>query len=295
MYTSPRDTERPIPTQGSDQHGLPKPTPRPRGSGNAKLPGVSRHKNSTTGPRNHGGSLGPDESATSGRTWRFAGRRASRAPRPPGDVLAVVRGSREAGDPLCRARGRGHVAVPGANGIDDGILMAMPYLTRISIAPGRASVDAGPGLAWEDVYAYLIDFERTAVGGLIVPIGIAGLTLGGRIGFQGTRAAAADHATYNTDPLSHILPLVEVVNQTIAISLVLFYDSATEPNLASLEQFLAIPATDSTVAEFVIERNGFSIPDIDDVLIAGTAVSVNGDDVLAATQLTHDVFFGIGF
>ncbi|RYP26986.1 hypothetical protein DL767_007849 [Monosporascus sp. MG133] len=313
------------------------------------------------------------------------------------DVSTVVRGSRATGTHFA-VRAGGHMPVPGANSIDDGILVVMSNLTRISIAPDRASVDVGPGLTWEEVYAYLSDFERTAVGGRIAPIGVAGLTLGGGIGFQGNARgwaadnvleyevvlasgevvvanetssadlfwalkggganfgivtnfklrtvpstevlagiytidgshmealitvsliffispsnsesenvevsqnadpfqAVADYASYNTDPLSHILPIVEIVNQTTTIGLVLFYDSATEANPASLDQFFAIPATNSTVAfktvaEFVIERNSFSIPDINDVLFAGTVVGGGGDDVRAAIQLTHDVFYG---
>ncbi|RYP08661.1 hypothetical protein DL764_001789 [Monosporascus ibericus] len=286
------------------------------------------------------------------------------------NVSTAVRESRATGTRFA-VRAGGHMAVPGANSIDDGILVVMSNLTRISIAPDRASVDVGPGLTWEDVYAYLIDFERTAVGGRIAPIGVAGLTLGGGIGFQGNArgwaadnvieyevvlasgkvvvanetsnadlfwalkggganfgivtnfklrtapstkvlagiytidgshmdaliTAAADYASYNTDPLSHILPLVEIVNQTTTIGLVLFYDSATEANPACLDQFFAIPATNSTVAfktlaEFVVERNSFSIPDINDVLFAGTVVGGNGGDVRAAIQLTHDVFYG---
>ncbi|RYO78044.1 hypothetical protein DL766_010096 [Monosporascus sp. MC13-8B] len=223
----------------------PRTTPQPRGSGNAKLPGASRHKNSTTTQRNRGGLLGPDEAPTlpglPPRLWRVR-LRSRQLPvehtDPPAGVRRAPRvrrrrlgrGPQEPGDrdPLRRARG-GPRGGAGANSIDDAILMAMSYLTRISIAPGRASVDVCPRLAGVGVYAYLVDFERTAVGGRIAPISAAGLTLGGGIGFQGDARghrknadflqAAADYATYSTNPLSHILPLVEIVNQTTTIDL----------------------------------------------------------------------------
>ncbi|RYP76441.1 hypothetical protein DL770_007233 [Monosporascus sp. CRB-9-2] len=182
------------------------------------------------------------------------------------------------------------------------------FWSNTQIRRPAASVDVGPGLMWDDVYAYLMDFERTAVGGRIPPSASRARRSAAGIGFQGNARgwaadnvleylkkavflqAAADYASYNTYALSYILPLVEIVNQTTTVGLVLFYDRDTEANPASLDQFFAIPTTNSTVAsktvaEFVIERNSFSIPDINDVLFAGTVVGGNGGDVRVAIQL----------
>lgn len=109
------------------------------------------------------------------------------------DVSTVIKTSRSTGTKFA-VRAGGHMSVPGANSVDDGILMVMSNLTDISIAPDRASVDVGPGLTWSGVYTYLIGFERTAVGGRISPIGVPGLTLGGGINFHGNQYGwAADN------------------------------------------------------------------------------------------------------
>lgn len=109
------------------------------------------------------------------------------------DVSTVIKTSRSTGTKFA-VRAGGHMSVPGANSVDDGILVVMSNLTDISIAPDRASVDVGPGLTWSSVYTYLIGFERTAVGGRISPIGVPGLTLGGGINFHGNQYGwAADN------------------------------------------------------------------------------------------------------
>ena len=102
------------------------------------------------------------------------------------DVSTVIQTSRSSETEFA-VRAGGHMPVRGANSVDDGILVAMSNLTKMEIASDRASVDAGAGLTWEDVYTYLIQFDRTAVGGRISPIGVAGLNLGGGISFHGNQ------------------------------------------------------------------------------------------------------------
>lgn len=109
------------------------------------------------------------------------------------DVSTVIKTSRSTGTKFA-VRAGGHMPIRGANSVDDGILMVMSNLTNMFITPDHASVDVGPGLTWSDVYAYLIGFERTAVGGRISPIGVPGLTLGGGISFHGNQYGwAADN------------------------------------------------------------------------------------------------------
>ena len=106
----------------------------------------------------------------------------------------------------------------------------------------------------------------------------------------------AHYTTDNTDELSHVLPLVEIVNQETTIGLVVFYDSATEERPECLNEFFAITSVKSTVdfktiGEFVIERNTFSIPDINDVLFAGSVVGQNYDEIQTGVRLIHDTFY----
>lgn len=109
------------------------------------------------------------------------------------DVSTVIKTSRST-ETRFAVRAGGHMPVRGANSVDDGILLVMSNLTRLAISPDRGSVDAGPGLTWSAVYAYLVDFERTAVGGRISPIGVPGLALGGGISFHGNQYGwAADN------------------------------------------------------------------------------------------------------
>lgn len=107
-------------------------------------------------------------------------------PEAPDDVSAVVKVSQSSKTGFA-VRSGGHMPVQGANSIDDGILVVMSNLTQMQIAPNHALVDVGAGLTWEDVYTYLIDFDRTAVGGRISPIGVAGLNLGGGISYHGNK------------------------------------------------------------------------------------------------------------
>lgn len=114
-------------------------------------------------------------------------------PTSPEDVSIVVQTSRSS-EAEFAVRAGGHMPVRGANSVDDGILVVMSNLTKMEIASDRASVEVGPGLTWEDVYTYLIQFDRTAVGGRISPIGVAGLNLGGGISFHGNQYGwAADN------------------------------------------------------------------------------------------------------
>lgn len=106
----------------------------------------------------------------------------------------------------------------------------------------------------------------------------------------------ARYTTNNTDDLSHILPLVEIVNRETTIGLVLFYDSATEERPACLDEFFAISPIKSTVdfktiGQFVIERNTFSIPDINDVLFAGSITGRGYDEIQTGIKLIHDTFY----
>jgi FAD/FMN-containing dehydrogenase len=102
-----------------------------------------------------------------------------------GDIAPVLRTVRDLGIPLA-IRGGGH-NVAGNGTVDDGIVLDMGALTAVDVDPAARTVRVEPG-------ATLADVDRaTEPHGLAVPIGVvsatgvAGLTLGGGVGWL-TRA-----------------------------------------------------------------------------------------------------------
>jgi FAD/FMN-containing dehydrogenase len=99
----------------------------------------------------------------------------------PGDVAPTIALARDSGLPLA-IRGGGH-NVAGNGTVDGGILLDMGRLNAVEVDPDARLVRVGPG-------ARLADIDRaTEPFGLAVPIGvvsgtgIAGLTLGGGVGW----------------------------------------------------------------------------------------------------------------
>ncbi len=98
-----------------------------------------------------------------------------------GDLVAAVRFAREQGLPVS-VRGGGHSAAGFA--VADGALMidlSAVKATRIDQAV-RTAV-AGPGLLWRELDAATQAFGLATTGGVVGSTGIAGLTLGGGIGY----------------------------------------------------------------------------------------------------------------
>ncbi|KAM0276819.1 hypothetical protein ACHAQH_006354 [Verticillium albo-atrum] len=108
--------------------------------------------------------------------------------------------------------------------------------------------------------------------------------------------AIANYSAFNTDPLSHIVPMVVPSDAENSIgSVVLFYDSETESNPACFEPFLSIPSIANTlgfktVADFAVEVGGLVVDNINDVFVAGSTVGKNYDELLEGIQISHDVF-----
>ncbi|KAF4443218.1 hypothetical protein F53441_11527 [Fusarium austroafricanum] len=91
-------------------------------------------------------------------------------------------------------RGGGHMAIAGANNIDNGPLFAMSNLTTLELSKDKKSVWVGPGLDWGQVYRYLGQYKLACAGGRLSPVGVPGLLLGGGINFHGNqRGWAADN------------------------------------------------------------------------------------------------------
>ena len=69
--------------------------------------------------------------------------------------------------------------VPGANGIDNGVLISMSGLNQKKMINNNEAVKVGPGQTWNDVYQYTSPFNKGVAGGRFSPVGVGGLLIGG--------------------------------------------------------------------------------------------------------------------
>lgn len=98
-----------------------------------------------------------------------------------GDVMATVLYARENGLDLA-IRGGGHSA-PGFGTVDDGVVIDFSRMRTVRVDPVAMTARADPGVTWGDFYNATYAFGLTTPGGIISTTGIAGLTLGGGIGY----------------------------------------------------------------------------------------------------------------
>lgn len=82
----------------------------------------------------------------------------------------------------------------GSNNIDNGPLFVMSNLTTLQVNEDENYVWVGPGHDWGKVFGYLSEFNLTAPGGRLSPVGVPGLLLAGGVNFQGNQHGwAADN------------------------------------------------------------------------------------------------------
>src|SRR5215213_1045021 len=97
------------------------------------------------------------------------------------DVIAAVNFARDSGLPVS-IRGGGH-NVAGKAVCDDGVMIDLSLMKGLRVDPARRTVRAQGGVTWGE-----LDHETGAcglatTGGFVPTTGIAGLTLGGGLGF----------------------------------------------------------------------------------------------------------------
>jgi FAD/FMN-containing dehydrogenase len=97
------------------------------------------------------------------------------------DVVAAVTYAREQNLPLA-VRGGGHSAA-GSSVCDDGLMLDLSTMKGIRIDPARRTARAEAGMTWADFDAETQAFGLATTGGVVSSTGIAGLTLGGGIGW----------------------------------------------------------------------------------------------------------------
>ena len=98
-----------------------------------------------------------------------------------GDVMATVGFARENGLDLS-VRGGGH-SVPGFGTNDDGVVIDLSPMKGVRVDPVARTVRAEGGCTWGDFNHATYAFGLATTGGIISTTGIAGLTLGGGIGY----------------------------------------------------------------------------------------------------------------
>ncbi len=97
------------------------------------------------------------------------------------DVAATVNYARENGLVLA-VRGGGH-SVPGFGTIDDGVVADLSTMRVVTVDPATRRARAQGGATWGDFNTATGEHDLATTGGIISTTGVAGLTLGGGIGY----------------------------------------------------------------------------------------------------------------
>ena len=101
--------------------------------------------------------------------------------RSAADAAAALRFARAAGLDVC-VRGAGH-NVAGRAVVDDAVLIDLAEMTDAVVDPAARTVRAGGGMTWAQLNDAAAAHGLAVTGGAISTTGIAGLTLGGGLGF----------------------------------------------------------------------------------------------------------------
>ena len=97
------------------------------------------------------------------------------------DVIAAVKLARET-NTVVAVRGGGH-GVAGNAVCDDGLVIDLSAMKRVRVNPGNRTARAEGGTTWGDFDRETQAFGLATTGGIVPSTGIAGLTLGGGIGY----------------------------------------------------------------------------------------------------------------
>src|SRR5687768_5497347 len=97
------------------------------------------------------------------------------------DVIAAVKFARASGLPVA-VRGGGH-SFPGLSVCDGGILIDLGLMKGIRVDPEARTARVQPGVHWAELDHETQAFGLATTGGIVTHTGVAGLTLGGGIGW----------------------------------------------------------------------------------------------------------------
>lgn len=73
----------------------------------------------------------------------------------------------------------------------------MSNLTTLQLSSDESIVSVGPSHRWSDVYSYLANYDLTAAGGRLGPVGVPGLLLAGGVNFYGNQVGFGCNTVVN--------------------------------------------------------------------------------------------------
>ena len=110
----------------------------------------------------------------------------------PDDVRTAIKLARAA-SLLVSVKGGGH-GVAGMAVCNDGMMIDLSLMKDIAVDPGASEATAGPGVLWGEFDAATQAHGLATTGGQVSHTGIAGLTLGGGLGYlMGKHGAVCDN------------------------------------------------------------------------------------------------------
>ncbi|OTB06302.1 hypothetical protein M426DRAFT_259180 [Hypoxylon sp. CI-4A] len=114
----------------------------------------------------------------------------------PADVSALSQGLQIIRDAESKFafRSGGHMPVPGAQSLDDGVMISASLFNSNNLSADGLIASIGPGQTWMDVYEWLAPQGLAVNGGRFPSVGVGGLLVGGGIGyFSGSQGWAVDN------------------------------------------------------------------------------------------------------
>ncbi|KAI0390653.1 FAD-binding domain-containing protein [Xylariaceae sp. FL0594] len=91
-------------------------------------------------------------------------------------------------------RAGGHMPVPGAQSLNDGVMISASMLNSKVLSADGSIASVGPGQTWIEVYQWLSPFGLAVNGGRFPSVGVGGVLVGGGMGFfSGSQGWAVDN------------------------------------------------------------------------------------------------------